>query len=132
MGKIVLEINEVDKSLYDLLKDFTDEKKMKNFLNDIADFYRHYTDEGNIQNGLKSPERYQDEVLKGKSKAELLNLKEKIKEAIVEEVSFFDPEEFDCGAYPDPDTGCWFVGESCNLGHAVLYAHYIKKIDEML
>ena len=132
MGKIVLEIDEKEGILFDLFKNCKNEEEMKDVLYDFIDTLSYYKGDIDEELGYLSPERWKNECLEGETKERLLTTKEKLKDKVIEELTSLNVEDVECGVHPDHDMGRWFIKESCDIGYAILYANYIKKIEEML
>lgn len=129
---IELTITKEDGFLYDFVKNCKNLEYAKIYLKDAAELYRFCNSDSGIQEGHLTPENYRDRVLAGKTKRELIELKNKYEKEILLYSSDFHPDECDCGIMRGPDTEYWFIDEDSRLGFITLYSNYIKMIDEIL
>ena len=133
MNGFEIKITNKDGLLYEFISERDAEiDEIKRYLNEILGLYKFCVGDSGELPGYLTPELYKERKLKGMNKEELLKLKEQHINSLLLFAQDFHPDEVDCGVMRGPDTEWWFIDDSGKLGYITLFAHYIKKIDEVL
>ena len=124
------DIDEDDEKKEAILK----EKYCKDALERAVKFYQTYVScqDGGTHSSI-APNALQ-EVIKNKSKEELLNIREMFANELVRLAKLFDKNAAFCGAVPDYEKPekYWDVNIDSVVGHIVMYANYLSMIDELI
>lgn len=131
METINLTITEEDREVYDLLKEFKDDKTRKLMLSRAAEVFNSFCAVDG-EEGYFKPEILKENKLKSMSKEQLLKAREEYLNSVLIYAQDFHPDKNECGVVHSPEDIFWFVDEGANLGYITIYANYIKAIDEML
>lgn len=129
---IELTITENDGFLYEFIKDCKNIEYVKMYLRYAAELYRFCNSDCDIQKEHLNPENYRVRILKSKTKAELIKIKNELEKDILLYVSDFHPDECDYGIMRGLDTEYRFINENSRLGFIILYSNYIKMINDIL
>ena len=125
-------ITKEDGDLYRLIQECSRDEYAKEQLKLAAELYIYCNAHDVNHEGHYAPHIFRIVALQGKTREELLRIREELVNKVLEYASAFTPDECDCGIRVSPEGERWFIDESGVLGFLTLYSHYIKMVDEEL